>query len=124
MGDRIKEHGYVSGEEKKQIFAESDIMILPSYGEGMPVVIMEAMASGQALVVTPVGAVPEIVKNGVNAYYIQPGDVEGTMSVLKTVLDDKESLFEMFTENVKRGAEFNLESNVKDLCNLYKGVRK
>ena len=60
LGDHITLHGYVRGTHKSALFHRADALILPSYREGLPLVVMEALASGCALIVTPVGALPEI----------------------------------------------------------------
>ena len=65
--------GYVSGDEKNNVFLNSDVLVLPSYGEGLPVVILEAFASGCGVIATHVGANDEIVKQE-NGILISPGN--------------------------------------------------
>jgi glycosyltransferase involved in cell wall biosynthesis len=50
------------------------LLILPSYEEGLPYVIIEAMLSGLPVISTSVGGIPEVVKDGVNGFLINPGD--------------------------------------------------
>ncbi|MBU1122178.1 MAG: glycosyltransferase family 4 protein, partial [Candidatus Omnitrophica bacterium] len=59
---------------KRDIFSRSDIFVLPSYSEGCPMVVLEAMASGLPVVVTPVGALPEIIEEGKNGFFVKIGD--------------------------------------------------
>jgi len=66
-------HGWVSGDKKKELLLNSDVFILPSYAEGLPMAILEAMAYGLAIVSTTVGAIPEVV-NEDNGFLITPGD--------------------------------------------------
>jgi len=65
--------GEISGCRKISIFLDSDVFILPSYAEGMPITILEAMAAGVPVISTKVGAIPEIIKNGKNGFLIEPG---------------------------------------------------
>lgn len=75
VGSRgIEFPGAVSGEEKRGLFADADIFILPSFVENQPIAVLEAMAAGLPLVVTPVGALPEFLVEGRNALFVRPGD--------------------------------------------------
>jgi glycosyltransferase involved in cell wall biosynthesis len=64
----------VHGEDKLRAFAEADIFVQPSYSEGFSRSILEALAAGLPAVVTNVGAAPEILEDGVNAFVIGAGD--------------------------------------------------
>lgn len=66
--------GWVTGDAWEDAFASADILVLPSYSEGMPLVILEAMARGVPTICTAVGAIPEIVENGVTGILVQPGN--------------------------------------------------
>ncbi len=76
LQDKVKIKGWISGEQKNKAIKESDIYILPSYNEGLPMSILEAMACGLPVISTPIGGIAEAVKDGVNGYLIQPGDYE------------------------------------------------
>ena len=64
----------------------ADVFVLPSYGEGMPISLFEAMASALPSVVTDVGAVTEVVRHGVEALIGRPGDAPGLANHLTTLL--------------------------------------
>ena len=66
--------GWVSGEKKIQLLSLADVYILPSYNEGLPVSILEAMSYRLPIISTPVGGIPEVVKQGENGFLIKPGD--------------------------------------------------
>jgi glycosyltransferase involved in cell wall biosynthesis len=66
--------GLISGNAKSTVFQNSDIFILPSYTEGFSMSVLEAMWYGLPVIATAVGALPEIIRNGVNGYLISPGD--------------------------------------------------
>jgi glycosyltransferase involved in cell wall biosynthesis len=63
-----------NAEEKNSLLLGSDIFVLPSYSEGCPMVILEAMAVGLPVIVTPVGALPEIIQDGENGFFVKIGD--------------------------------------------------
>lgn len=86
-GDRIREAleagasagicymGSVRGEHKWQLLRDSDVLVLPSYAEGLPMSILEAMATGLAVIATSVGAVTDAVIDGETGYVVPPGGV-------------------------------------------------
>lgn len=67
--------------ELKEIYKDMDVLVCPSYSEGMPTVILEAMASGLPVIATDVGASAELVDNG-NGRLIKPFDIEGLVQAL------------------------------------------
>ncbi|MFH1283570.1 MAG: glycosyltransferase family 4 protein [bacterium] len=71
---RVKFYGKVSGNKKDELLKKSDIFVLPSYSEGFPISVLEAMSEGLSVVVTPVGALQEIIKDGVNGLFAKIGD--------------------------------------------------
>jgi len=75
LSDRVKFLGYVSQSEVADLLARSDIYVLPSFAEGVPVVLMEAQASGLPAVATKVGGVGELVLNNKTGFLVSPGDV-------------------------------------------------
>lgn len=68
------------------VYAASDILVLPSFKEGMPNVILEAMANGVAIVATRVGGVPEMVRDGKEALLVPPGDAHALRFALERML--------------------------------------
>ena len=67
--------GWVAGVEKQACLAMASVFLLPSYSEGLPVAVLEAMANGLPVITTPVGGIPDIVVDGETGVLIQPGDV-------------------------------------------------
>lgn len=78
LGEHITVHGSLPHQRIAELMRESDALILPSYREGVPNVMIEALASGVPALVTPVGGVPEILKDAVNGIILashSPGDI-------------------------------------------------
>lgn len=80
--------GQVRGSEKDRLLRSADIFMLPSYGEGVPVAMLEAMSYGLALVVSRVGGIPEVVRDGQDGLLLNPGDVRGLTRTLGSLVDD------------------------------------
>lgn len=81
--------GWVSGEKKQMLLAQSDVYLLPSYFEGLPISILEAMSYKLPIIATNVGGIPEIVLNSQNGLLITPGDQQALKeSIDKMLLSD------------------------------------
>lgn len=80
--------GWADQQQVAQLMAQADVLVLPSYDEGLPLVILEALANSVAVVCTPVGEIPTILSDGVNACFVQPGDVSGIAHALQRVLNE------------------------------------
>ena len=80
LADCVHFNGFVSGELKKELLSRADVFVLPSYNEGLPVSILEAMSYGCAIISTPVGGIPEVVRE--NGILVRPGDVEGIAAAI------------------------------------------
>jgi glycosyltransferase involved in cell wall biosynthesis len=74
------------------LLAQADVLVLPSYDEGLPLVILEALAHGAAVVCTPVGEIPSALSDGINASFVTPGDVDGIAAALQKLLREPELL--------------------------------
>jgi glycosyltransferase involved in cell wall biosynthesis len=78
--------GWVDQKQVARLMSRTDVLVLPSYDEGLPLVILEALANGVAVVCTPVGEIGSVLSDGVNACFIKPGDVPGIAAALGKVL--------------------------------------
>lgn len=80
--------GWIGGKEKDSRLREADLFFLPSYSEGMPMSILEAMGYGLPIIATNVGGVTKIVKNGQNGFVYEPGDKKGMADGIVRLLAD------------------------------------
>lgn len=78
--------GWSDQRKVAHLMARADVLVLASYDEGLPLVILEALANGVAVVCSPVGEIPTVLTHGVNAFFVQPGDVAGLAAGLQQVL--------------------------------------
>lgn len=72
-----------------------DLMVLPSYTEGMPNVVLEAFAAGVPVVATAVGGTPEVVEDGVSGYLVPAGDAETMAERISQALANADELPDM-----------------------------
>lgn len=87
--------GWVRGSDKDKHLQAAHIYLLPSYNEGMPMSVLEAMAAGLPIITTPVGGIPEAVSDGVEGFLVQPGDVNALAERLIQLLQDATMMQQM-----------------------------
>jgi glycosyltransferase involved in cell wall biosynthesis len=102
------------------VLAASDMLVLPSFREGTPRVITEAMASGLPVIATNIAGIPEQVVEGENGYLIPTGDSAALADRLERLLEDPELREEMGMCGLERAEQFSAETMVKNLDQLYK----
>lgn len=103
--------GYLSGKGKNDMLEKGDIFLLPSYGEGCPVALLEAMGAGLAVVSTSVGAIPEIVEDNINGIIVKNMNPRAFYTAIRKLIEDRELLGIMQARN-KRKAEDLFEAKV------------
>ena len=117
--------GWASGKDKEQVFKCADIYILPSYNEGLPVSVLEAISYGLPVISTPVGGIPEIVQDKVNGFLIEPGDYYSLAEKIEILANDKELRYKMGRESFRIAKEkFDIAIISLQLKNLYKELLK
>lgn len=123
IADRVRILGWVVGEEKRRVFERADVYVLPSYNEGLPGSIVEAMAAGAPIISTPVGGIPEAVVDGENGFLVQPGDVDRLSERLLQLCND-EPLRRTMGERSRHyvEAKFDTASAVERLIGIYGNV--
>jgi glycosyltransferase involved in cell wall biosynthesis len=80
--------GYLDEAAVARLLGTADVLVLPSFAEGLPVVLMEAMASRIPVIATQVAGVPELVQDGVSGFIVPPGDVDSLSNRLEQLLSD------------------------------------
>jgi len=116
LNDNVKFVGYKSQAEVREYMQETDVFVLPSFAEGVPVSLMEAMAAGVPVVTTQIAGVSELVENGVSGYIVPPGDVITLAERIKILLTEPQLRTQFGAagrEKVEK--EFNLNHEVARL---------
>lgn len=114
--------GWVRGDDKDRLFAECDVIILPSHNEGLPIFILEGMASGRAIISTPVGGIPEVVTDGDNGFLVTPGCDTEIARAIQHYIDHPADKFLHGAASLKRIAPYMPESVVRQLTAIYRHI--
>jgi len=88
LAGRVQVHGQVSAERLAELYDEASVLLLCSRHEGYGMVLAEGLAAGLPIVATRVGAVPEVVRDGLEADLVEPGDLAGLARALERLDGD------------------------------------
>lgn len=121
VSDYVTFLGWVRGAEKKKLLRECSIYVLPSYHEGMPMSVLEAMSYGMAVVSTYTGGIPHIITDGENGLLCEAGNTAKLREMLCTILENEEMRRELGKKAEKKiREEFDLSVAVKKIYELYR----
>lgn len=124
MRDAVTFAGFRSQDEVADYLAKTDIFALPSFAEGVPVVLMEAMASNVPVVTTRIAGIAELVEDGVSGYLVPPGDVESLVERLNRLLSDEEIRAQMGEAGRRMVIEeFNIKTETARLSALFQSYQ-
>lgn len=116
----ISYKGWVRGEAKEELFAACDVIILPSHNEGLPIFILEGMASGRAIISTPVGGIPEVVTTGLNGFLVTPGNDAEIAQAIQHYIDHPEHKSNHGQASLDRIAPYKPDSVMQQLSAIYR----
>jgi glycosyltransferase involved in cell wall biosynthesis len=87
LGETVRVGGPITGADKDQALRDCAAFCLPSYDEGLPMAMLEAMSFGRPVIVTRVGSIPEVITDGRDGLLVAAGDVPALTSALARVAD-------------------------------------
>jgi glycosyltransferase involved in cell wall biosynthesis len=88
LTDRVEVPGWLDLNGRNELLGKTDILVLPSLAENLPMAVMEALAMGLAVITTPVGAIPEVIESERNGVLVPPGDEPALASALARLIGD------------------------------------
>lgn len=118
--DRVLLPGWLAPPGLQESYARADIYCLPSYVEGVPMGVLEAMAFGLPIVASPVGGIPDVVEGGVHGLLVPPGDVDGLALALERLVHNRTERRAMGTAGRERVLNcYSPERVCRELQTLY-----
>ncbi len=119
LGSRVRYGGWADQQTKDAAFAKTAVNILPSYHEGLPMTLLEAMARGIPCITTPVAAIPEAVDDA-NGVLLPPGDVPALAdAVLRLVQEPEARRAKSHSAYQRMKERFSMESHRTALMQIY-----
>jgi len=125
IADRVTFQGYQSQAEVSAALGQSSVFVLPSFAEGVPVVLMEAMAAKRAVLATRIAGIPELIEHGKSGILLAPGDQAALTAALIELLNNPELCTKLGAAgHDKVMADFNITTEVKKLAALFQEAAK
>ncbi|MBV8032491.1 MAG: glycosyltransferase family 4 protein [Betaproteobacteria bacterium] len=115
--------GAAYGAHKVALLAEADVLVLPSHAEGLPYAVLEAMAAGVVPVVTPVGALPDVIEEGVHGLFVPVRDAPAIAAALASLDADRPRLARLGAAARRRAASaYSVERLAAELGGVYSAL--
>lgn len=102
LSDCVQCIGWVGPEERMRLLRRCAVLVLPSYHEGLPMAILEAMAAGKAIISTTVGAIPEVIVPGKNGLLLPPGQTDALSEAMETCCMQPDMVRQMGQYNIRQ----------------------
>jgi colanic acid/amylovoran biosynthesis glycosyltransferase len=113
--------GALNQDEVKAAYQRCDAFVLPSFAEGIPVVLMEAMAFGLPCVSTRIAGIPELITDGENGFLTSPSDIEDLVSRLHLLINDPGLRSRLGASGRARVCDaYNLDTNITVLDSVFR----
>lgn len=116
--------GWVNSEQRDKLLAKADVFILPSYNEGLPLAILEAMGWGLPVISTPVGGIPELVVPDHNGLLVKPGDIEQLSEAMQLLIKNESLRFYLGSVARKNVESFDVKIYSRRLADIYHSISK
>ena len=102
LDNNIEVIGWINFKNKIELLKKVSTVLLPSYNEGLPMSILEGMASGKAIISTDVGGIPELVENNINGLVISPGDISALSKAISKMIEDEKFVKRCSINNLEK----------------------
>lgn len=122
LADSIRMHGWVSPEKVEEVMSESDILVLPSLSEGLPVVGARAVGTGLAILGSRIGGTSDLVEEGENGFLCPLGDAAAFESALRRMLTSDEILTGMKQRSREIAVRFDLRVITGKLERIFESI--
>ncbi|HEX5393413.1 MAG TPA: glycosyltransferase family 4 protein [Rhodocyclaceae bacterium] len=120
LDDEVSFTGPVFGDDKEALFSTSDVLLLPSYAEGLPYALLEAMAAGVPPIATPVGAIPDVIQDGVHGCLVPLRRAKPIAHSITQLAEHRDQLAAMSNACRRRiVARYSSERVAEDFGRLY-----
>ena len=121
LGDQVKFEGSLNQDRVRALYRETDIFALASFAEGIPVVLMEAMAMEIPCVATWITGIPELIRHEVEGLLVAPSDAEGLAAAIARLMDDPALRRRLGVAGRRRVLdEYDLERNVAKMAEIFR----
>ena len=119
LTDKVTILTWLNFQQRDKLLAEADGFILPSYNEGLPMSMLESMAWGLPVIVTPVGGIPEVIVDKYNGLLVEPGNREQLIAAMQSLIRDEDLRVSLGTAARHSVTSLDIHSYMKSLVEVY-----
>lgn len=119
LAEQVTFLGWIDAQTRDELLATIDVFVLPSYNEGLPMALLEAMGWGLPAIVTPVGGIPELIIANKNGLLVTPGDIQQLSEAMKLLIEKESFRLEIGNEARKAVACFDVKIYCDRLNEIY-----
>lgn len=118
LAEKVIFHGRVSNRELEELYSSSDVFVFPSIWEGFGMVLAEAASYGMPIVTTDAGAIPYLVKDGINGILVPPRDAEKLALAIERLVSSPTLRMQFGKENKRLAEEFDWDKSFSKVAML------
>tara|TARA_B100001778_G_C18603362_1_gene638450 strand:+ start:1895 stop:2953 length:1059 start_codon:yes stop_codon:yes gene_type:complete len=122
LEDHITILGWIDGDKKTHLLENIDIVILPSYAEGMPIALLEAISFSKPIIASKINGIIDILKDNVNGKLIKPGDYDSILNAIFYYVKNRDLIPAHANESYKIANKFFPKNVFNQLTNLYNSI--
>jgi glycosyltransferase involved in cell wall biosynthesis len=122
FGEQVKVLSWIDNATRERLLAQSDVFVLPSYNEGVPMALLESMASGLPAIVTPVGGIPDVLRHGVEGFMVEPSRVAELSAAMARLVDDEAERLACGRRAHERARYFDVHAYARSLSEIYQRI--
>ena len=107
-----------------EVYQSAEVYVMPSYREGLPLTLFEALASGLPIVASPVNGIPFEISEPENGFFVKYGDIEGLKEKILTLLEDKKLAEKISKNNMEKAKNYDWDLIAEKTLKVYQEVIK
>ncbi|MGI8922600.1 MAG: glycosyltransferase family 4 protein [Fimbriimonadales bacterium] len=115
-------YGWIDAAERDRLLRSADVFVLPSFDEGLPMSMLEALGHALPPIVTPVGGIPEVIVDGRNGLMVAPGKVDEIAAAMIRLIDNPEERAAIGKAARATGEQYDVSQYVLKMRDLYTGL--
>jgi glycosyltransferase involved in cell wall biosynthesis len=119
INEKVDFIGWINTEQKNNLLANTSIFLLPSYNEGLPMALLEAMSWGLPVITTPVGGIREVVVDNQTGILVTPGNIHELTSRIESLINNAVLRLNIGRAARETTAAFSIDKYSKSLFALY-----
>jgi glycosyltransferase involved in cell wall biosynthesis len=114
--------GWIDSQKRDELLASVDIFALPSYNEGFPMALLEAMGWALPAIVTPIGGIPELITQKKNGLLVNPGDIQELSDAIQCLIEDEDLRISLGNAARQTVAPFDIKTYCEHLDDIYSSI--